>query len=154
MKIGGAINSSTIYGDNASATEGGDDSISIAGTASGSYIYANSGDDSVHIVGNVTASEVYLNTGDDSVSIDAGLIASTIYGGEGKDSVYVVNGASTAALIDGGVGNDFLSLAVFPELLRSWVEQVKTQSQLQVQTQPSGWLTLVSTTTRLHHQRS
>ena len=67
---------------------------------------ANSGDDSVHLVGNVTASTVYLNTGDDSVSINAGLIASTIYGGEGKDSVYIVNGASTAALIDGGTGND------------------------------------------------
>ena len=38
------------------------------------------------------------------------MIASTIYGGSGKDSVYIVNGASTAALIDGGVGNDFLSL--------------------------------------------
>ena len=36
-------------------------------------------------------------------------VASTIYGG-GKDSVYIVNGASTAALIDGGAGNDFLSL--------------------------------------------
>ena len=42
--------------------------------------------------------------------IDAGLIASTIYGGAGKDSVWIVDGASTASLIDGGVGNDFLSL--------------------------------------------
>ena len=50
MKVGGAINSSTIYGDSASATVGGDDSISIGGTASGSYIYANSGNDSVHLL--------------------------------------------------------------------------------------------------------
>ena len=44
------------------------------------------------------------------MSINAGLIASTIYGGAGDDSVYIVDGASTAALIEGGVGNDFLSL--------------------------------------------
>ena len=43
------VNSSTIYGDNASATTGGDDSISIGGSASGSWIYANEGDDSVRV---------------------------------------------------------------------------------------------------------
>ena len=49
-------------------------------------------------------SSISLNTGD-VVSINA------VYGGgAGKDSVWIVNGASTAALIDGGVGNDFLSL--------------------------------------------
>ena len=44
------------------------------------------------------------------MSVDAGFIASTVYGGSGKDSIQVANGASTAALIDGGVGNDFLSI--------------------------------------------
>ena len=44
LKVTGALTNSTVYGDNASATEGGDDSISLA-----SSIYANSGD-SVHLL--------------------------------------------------------------------------------------------------------
>ena len=88
LKVTGAVTDSTIYGDNASATEGGDDSISFASSASGSYIYGN--------------------LGDDSISIDKGVIASSVYGGSGKDSVWLANGASTASLIDGGC-NDFLT---------------------------------------------
>ena len=71
MTVVGAVNSSTIYGDNCTATEGGADSISIGiqpvHTAnSGSYIY---------LVGN-------LGNTDDSISIDGGVIASSVYGGE------------------------------------------------------------------------
>ena len=143
----GAINKTTIYGDNGSATEGGDDSISIAGTASGSYIYANSGDDSVHLVGNVTASQIYLNTGDDSVSI--GWFDCWHYdGGEGKDSVYVVDGVSTASLVDGGAGNDFLSLGALSGtsslLGGAGADSITVAGN---STQLSGWSTLVPTLT-------
>ena len=54
--VGGALTSSTVYGDISGSTLGGADSISIAGNASGSYIYGG-------------------NIGNDSVSLAAGLIA-------------------------------------------------------------------------------
>ena len=50
-------------------------------------------------------------------------------------------------LIDGGAGNDFLSLVVCLVLLHSWVVLVKTQSLLVV-LQLSGWLMVVTTMTR------
>ena len=59
-------------------TEGGDDSISLAGSASGSYIYGNL----VRLrslVGNLKS----MNTGDDS-AINAGLMAYSIYEVAGK----------------------------------------------------------------------
>ena len=49
LKVGGALTSSTVYGDNSGATLGGADSISIAGNASGSYIYGNLGNDRVSL---------------------------------------------------------------------------------------------------------
>ena len=66
LMVGGALTSSTVYGDSSGATLGGADSISIGGNASGSYIYGNVGNDRVSF---------------------AGLIASTTYGGSGNDSL-------------------------------------------------------------------
>ena len=87
--------SSTIYGDNASATDGGADSISIAGQLGFWFL--------CHL--RQSGSNDSISTVDDS-----GVTLVPVYGGSGKDSVWIVNGASTASLIDGGVGNDFLSL--------------------------------------------
>ena len=106
-----------LFVDNSSTTEAGDDSISISGTASGSYIYGNVGDDSISIIG--------------------GAIAGSVYGGSGKDSIWLRDGASTAALIDGGVGNDFLTWVVCLEPVHCWVALVKTRSLLAVR-QASG----------------
>ena len=86
------LTSSTVYGDQNS-------------TSSHWVVLFNS-----LVVGNATESYIYANVGNDRVSLAAGLIKGSIYGGSGDDSLYVVSGASTSALIDGGVGNDFLSL--------------------------------------------
>ena len=65
-------------------------------------LFTEGGDDSISISKLPSAPTSMATTGDDSISIDGGVVASSVYGA-GTDSVWIANGASTAALIDGGV---------------------------------------------------
>lgn len=77
-----ATASVTIYGDNATATSGGNDTIDFSLSTS-------------------TNSKAYGGYGDDSIFGNANL-----YGNQGNDTLV---GGSTGAIVYGGQGNDFLS---------------------------------------------
>ena len=86
--VGGAVNSSTVYGDNSSTTEAGDDSISISGALVRGY--GN--------VGDIPSPSLVV------LSLVPSMAEAARIPSHNPETVHA------AALIDGEVGNDFLSL--------------------------------------------
>ncbi|MGY2141806.1 autotransporter family protein [Pseudomonas azotoformans] len=126
----------------------GNDTILISGTAFvGGNISVSGGDDHVTVSGGEVNGQILLSFGDDSFIWTGGNLHSSVLMGAGDDTALLKNLVNSqlaaAQLIDGGLGNDTLTLdntqAGNPSLLPNWETlQLDNGSQLTL----GGTLTL------------